>query len=456
LDGIDRVLAVVKNLVSSGIELIDTVISNQRLAVLETEDVLGFVNGICPEIRDPICTNTTDPTSCNFDGIADNGQAIFDFLGIVVNANSLVYEELLKSRDDLVDLLESSNNMGDISETFNWAFWCSMAFSLTLAIICLFFVFAAVRPVSKWNRRIQNCFLVPIFGLMVVLSWVFYMVFVIGSVGLADLCYDSPDENFQAILQTSSGSFSPLIFNAIVFYTSGTFNNGVFFLLVLNFLPKRQVLIVRLVFFFSIIKGCPADVPIGQEVVTFMTFLAGTIETILRAKLAFDDVGANLLCDGAAQRQVSAVSQALSTSVCGVTEVLLEFRKLMSCDNWYPLYEESMYNAMCYDGTDGFAWVTSTQIAIVFLSLLIATSRVVYYDIEFEDEDERGAAHVKNMSYADDATSDDLQLQDNGQENNVSSPEVELQDNVELPDSPSIGDSFQENPSSAPAHATPY
>ena len=96
-----------------------------------------------------------------------------------------------------------------------------MAFSIVCAVMCLFFVYAAIRPPSKFWRYFQNIFMVPLFVLMVVLSWVFAIVFVIGSVGLADMCIDSPDENFQALMKKIQDEFDPLIFKAIIFYVSG-------------------------------------------------------------------------------------------------------------------------------------------------------------------------------------------------------------------------------------------
>jgi hypothetical protein len=119
LDGIDKVLDVVHDLTVDGIELIDEIVGNETLVFSDTEDVLGAVNGLCPEIRFPICTDTRDPDSCNFDNITLNGDVLLDFVRLALDAGSLVDEELLKSRADLVDLQETTENMrdfGDVSE----------------------------------------------------------------------------------------------------------------------------------------------------------------------------------------------------------------------------------------------------------------------------------------------------------------------------------------------------
>ena len=108
------------------------------------------------------------------------------------------------------------------SQTFNWAFWCSVGFSSATALASVFYVYRAIRPPTKSSRcSCRNIFVTPCFVLLVFLSWTFAMVFVIGSIGLADTCYDSPDDNFKGLLQRIQNSFSPLVYKSIIFYVSG-------------------------------------------------------------------------------------------------------------------------------------------------------------------------------------------------------------------------------------------
>lgn len=100
-----------------------------------------------------------------------------------------------------------------------------MVFSLLLALICIGFIYVAIWPLSnRGTRCLQKCFVIPIFVLMVVLSWAFSLVFVIGSIGLADMCYDSPDDNFRLLVTKLQSNFSPIVFRMILFYVSGTYN----------------------------------------------------------------------------------------------------------------------------------------------------------------------------------------------------------------------------------------
>ena len=44
------------------------------------------------------------------------------------------------------------------------------------------------------------------------------------------------------------------------------------------------------------------------------------------------------------------------------------------------------YDAVCSNATSGFTWISSTQLAIVFFSMLIVTLRVACYEIEDEED----------------------------------------------------------------------
>jgi hypothetical protein len=93
----------------------------------------------------------------------------------------LTYDELVQERIDLADMVQVAEDLEQTGETFNWAFYCSMAFSLRLALLCLCFVLGDISELSRVTRCLQNFIMLPIFVLFVVLSWVFSMVFVIGS-----------------------------------------------------------------------------------------------------------------------------------------------------------------------------------------------------------------------------------------------------------------------------------
>jgi hypothetical protein len=211
---------IVKTLVQGGIRLIDIIIDNQVEVERNVEALLTELNSICPSVRDPLCTDISDVSTCNFDGVFE-GDAVSDFVAFWADAKSVSYDELEKSRSDLEELLTVIEDLNSTGKNFNWAFYCSMGFSLALAFLCLWVLLGAYFRLSKVTKCFQHFVLVPIFILLVVLSWVFSMVFVVGSIGLADMCLDSPDSRMISLLQKHKSGFSPLIFGLIIFYISG-------------------------------------------------------------------------------------------------------------------------------------------------------------------------------------------------------------------------------------------
>jgi hypothetical protein len=111
---------------------------------------------------------------------------------------------------------------------------------------------------------------------------------------------------------------------------------------------------------------------------------AVTKVNVFTSSLSTDASFQNVLCGGNTN-SVVVVAQTTSEQLCTVVEILNDIGLFMQCSNWFPLYENTVYNAMCYSGTDGFAWVASTQFVIVFMAMFILTFRVVFYDIEISE-----------------------------------------------------------------------
>jgi hypothetical protein len=367
-------ITMVKDLLQGGIDLIDTILEKQTLSSTEMDAVLNAVNSICPEVRDPLCTNITDPITCNLDG-DDVGEVVLNFITFFATARSLVYEELFQCRADLVDMLVVADEMEDYGETFNWALYCSMAFSLALAVLCACVIIGAVFKLSRVIKCLEHVVLVPVFVLLVILSWVFSMVFVIGSIGLADMCIDSPDDRVMILLEKFRSRFSSsMIFEFIVFYINGTSSQDICSL-------RFKSLCTN---YLCVYKGCPLElVPAAWvKLVKFLRFLVEANSHVDLAAISMsDDSLQNTLCRSGNTANAVFLTSTASTQLCFIAESMTDVRLYFQCSNWYPLYENSMYDAVCYSGTDGFAWVTITQLIIVLMAMLILTFRIVFYDI---------------------------------------------------------------------------
>lgn len=104
---------------------------------------------------------------------------------------------------------------------------------------------------------------------------------------------------------------------------------------------------------------------------------------------------------------ISTAATALGGELCAFGLLIFDLVQFFSCNNWRPLYSTVMYQATCYQGNTGFAWISSCQIVIVFCSMTILTLRAAFYQLRSED----GAECVKeDIVDADDVEADDLRL----------------------------------------------
>jgi hypothetical protein len=378
-------ITLVKDLLQGGIDLIDSVLSQVPESQSNLETILDGINHICPAVRDPLCTDIHVPSTCNFDEDVFDGQILSDFVVYFSTAKSLAYDELVQTRIDFVDMIQVAEDLEQTGENFNWTFYCSMAFSIASALCCLCFVLGAIFELQPVTRCLQHFIVLPIFVVLVVLSWAFSMVFVIGSIGLADLCVDSPDDRILIIVERFQDSFSPLVFGFIVFYILGTFRRVSF--------SSRFTGSHLVPPFECNSSGCPLNLlPLG--LVKHSAFLVHVVETWAEFTSSLStDPNFQTICGGTVNNVV-VVTQTASEQLCSVIENLKDVGLLMQCSNWYPLYENTVYNAMCYSGTEGFAWVASTQLVIVFMAMFILTFRIAFYGIEMSEPSTRKVAEL--------------------------------------------------------------
>jgi hypothetical protein len=212
---------IVKGLLQGGIDLVDQILESQVQKQTNIDQLLTDMNTICPAVRENLCTDLDQvPESCNFDGAFD-GEVLKNAMEFLANTRIDVAEELLDVRSDLEEELAVAEGFSNSGENFQWALYCCIAFSLALALLCLCLMVGVCFRLPRVVRCFQNWFLVPLFVLLVALSWAFSMAFVIGSLSLADFCVDSPDDKVLAILEKYQDEFSGLTYAFVVYYISG-------------------------------------------------------------------------------------------------------------------------------------------------------------------------------------------------------------------------------------------
>ena len=84
---------------------------------------------------------------------------------------------------------------------------------------------------------------------------------------------------------------------------------------------------------------------------------------------------------------VEAAFDATGTLMCRLIGFLVQIRLYLDCDNWHPLYTTTMWDAVCYNGTDGFLWVSATTLCITFFAMVMLTARAGFYELEMLDDE---------------------------------------------------------------------
>jgi hypothetical protein len=224
VDGGRDAIKKVANLTRQAIELVDSFLETTTIAQYETTNLLQATNGFCPNVRESLCEDISNATNCNFQGIpyASEIEKVVDYFDGV---KGLVFEDVVKFRADLVTMAEAADGVDEKAKTFNWAFWVAASFALALALLCFIMMLGVILAWVHKLPRVFHCFriivIVPLFMFLVLISWVFSMVFVIGSMTLADTCIDSPDEIILDLLNNIRNDISSIIAEFLIFYISG-------------------------------------------------------------------------------------------------------------------------------------------------------------------------------------------------------------------------------------------
>jgi hypothetical protein len=130
-------------------------------------------------------------------------------------------------------------------------------------------------------------------------------------------------------------------------------------------------------------------------------------------------------------------ADAVANILCKANLILRAVRLYFTCDNWYPLYEGLVYDTLCYSGTEGFAWVASTQFVIVFMTMVILTLRIAFYEMEVvkvvdaeEKSDDDDKEYSKSLAVSPRA-SEEPPIEDNSPSEKPEQPHLEMVDSVD-------------------------
>ena len=365
-----------QRLAQDAIELIDDYMAAQNETLDAAESFVEDANGICPLLREELCTNLRNSTSsssssvtvnqtCNFTGIPEEFVQVIE--PVLVAVKNTVYVELMDMQEDLQEIYDILSDADETAGTFQWAFAVAGGFAGLLGVFDLFMmsgIILAWRSKSSGGEGCVGCtrrclrgfLLIPVFVLCVVFCWVFSMVFVIGSTATADFCYVTPDPRVTALLEELEDEFSgSVVYDFALFYTSACS-------------PEKV----------------PLDMnnKIGQILAVFAD-LASFLTSLSTSSAEFQGV-----C-GTEPSAIDATARILGLQLCVLANALFDVQDFFSCRNWYPLYSVVMHESVCAEGFEGFHYVAISQFSIVVFAMIMLTTRVAFYDIMDEENAEK-------------------------------------------------------------------
>lgn len=349
LDDTRRGLNEAERLADGAVRLIDDFDLAQAAAIQATEAFSDQVRGFCPQI----CPDVT--SDCDLSQIPQ-GESLNSVLSFSQESyiDSL---DLPGIRRDLTDLGNSFADIDDVTRNFEWVFEFAIAFATVLAVLDLIFMY------SLWGRTWDSClfrclaafrkwFLVPLFALMVVLTWLFTEIFIVGSTMNNDFCVAGPDATISGFLIRNQGRFDSMILDFALYYTTGCqaerFPQG--FKVGIN--DARSVLENTLAF--------------AADIASDSTFLSET-------------------CGTTDPEALSTAAFAVQAQTCVWGSVLVNVQDFMSCNNWHGLYNSLAYSAVCYSAGEGFYWIAMSSFFMVLSAMVMLTLRAGFYDWSSSD-----------------------------------------------------------------------
>jgi hypothetical protein len=277
------------------------------------------------------------------------------------------HELIIKARVGLRDAQEIALSIDETASQFNWALYLSMFMSLVLAGLCLFMMMSLVCRMPNMMGCLHSRVVMPLFVLLLACSYIFSLVFVVASTATADICVSkSLDNNIDtrilSLFDRFKETLSPIVVEVATFYIQKYPG---------DILPRKIAQQLDYIL---------ADVPVIQHISAIVEEFTGLIQDV---------------CGFAAEDSQLLVlaGEVVQVQLCEIAEILKRVQLFFQCENWFPLYETTVYRAFCYDG---FAYVASTQFVIVCMAFVIVTLRAAFWEVQIGDEDRGMGTYEKD------------------------------------------------------------
>ena len=345
-DGLGKAIV----LTEDAIELIDEFAAAQSSAVESTKAFSADISGFCPAVCMDVTSTDCDLARVPFGGLI---RTILSFSSDTI-ARLL---DLPGIRSDLLELADEFSSIEQATRNFEWAFYIALAFAGIVAILDLLMMWGLYltwRDQVSASRRggavmcCRNWVLVPIFGFMVFLTFLFTEVFIIGSTASNDFCAGSPDPKITGFMVENQDKFVSVIFSFAYYYVS----------------------------------GCPEEAfPVEIQEAYDQVAEALRVINQFAGEVASNPEQLQEVCGTTDPTTISATAFALEAQTCVIGSTLASVQDFMTCNNWHPIYSTLTYSAVCYDASEGLYWIAISSFVMVLCAMIMLTLRVGFYEL---------------------------------------------------------------------------
>lgn len=305
-------------------------------------------------------------------GISNEVSFIQDLLDQVTEALAAVQgtldNEAENLSNDLNEALDMTDDVKSNIDQFYPYLYSAMAITIVVNIFVLALMATVVLTMMGKNVCFINCMrnivILPIFIFLMIVAWILACVFLIGAVGGADVCND-PDGLTLSILNDNSDQFKSFVFAFLTYFISGCkevqkpdeFDDGL----------DNAVTAINVIHNFTSWLSEPSP---SRDVITEQ---CGYDTTNIKAIATVLDVALH----------------AIRRAAYGVLDVF-------SCASFNPIYTSAMYDTLCVNAVDGFAWMFSTAICTAIFGMIMVTLRASWY---YDADDDAATSSLDNGEY---------------------------------------------------------
>jgi hypothetical protein len=213
------------DLTQGGINSVETFLFKRAIAAGSRQELMERLNVYCPLVQDTVCDDILTATNCKYDDLPYS-LLVRDVIDYVAILQESLLHDILDFRNDLAGLLTLIQNWQQTLDGFHWALYVAIACCLSLALLCVYIMMGVILA---WRDKfpiafscLRSAVVLPLFIVLVFLSWIFSAVFMIGSIALADFCIDSPDKAVLALVNRyDEGQLSSIVLNFVPYFASG-------------------------------------------------------------------------------------------------------------------------------------------------------------------------------------------------------------------------------------------